>query len=49
MMARPRKEKGEKALRATFSYGPELTEKVKQLRSQKRLSAVCQEAVNRAA
>ncbi len=47
-MARPRKPEGETALRATFSYRPDQDEKVKALRRQKKLSAVCQDAIDAA-
>ena len=48
-MGRPCKPEGEKALRTQISYRPDQAEKVQALADQKRLSTICQEAIDAAA
>jgi hypothetical protein len=48
LMGRPRKEEGEKALRTQISYRPDQAGKVQLLANQKRLSTICQDAIDAA-
>jgi hypothetical protein len=47
-MARPRKDPEKKALRTQISYRPDQAEKVRNLANKKKLSAICQDAIDAA-
>lgn len=47
-MGRPKKEEGDKALRTHISYRPDQVEKVRKLAKEKRLSPICQAAIDAA-
>jgi len=47
-MARPRKDPAKKALRTHISYRPDQEEKVRMLAKEKRLSEICQAAIDAA-
>ena len=46
-MPRPPKDPADRVLRACISYRPSQAEKVKRLTAEKRLSEICQEAIDR--